>query len=333
MRIVSIALLASLAAACAGSNDKSSAVPASTATASASATPEAAPTASASAAPTASAAASAAPEAPKGPTPAVRFAEGFATPESVLYDAENDRYLVSNIQGKPLDADNNGFISALSPDGKVTNLKFIEGGKDKTKLDAPKGMAIHKGELFVADINVVRRFDLKTGAPKGEIKLDGATFANDVFAADGKVYVTDSGLKPDFSSNGSDAVFVIENGKAKPLAKSADLGGPNGVYVDGKNVWIATFGSGELYRLDEKGKKVDAAKIGKGGLDGLLKVGDAVYVSSWNESAVFKGKPGGAFEPVLSNLKAPADIGFDTKRSRVLVPRFMENAVEAYDVK
>jgi hypothetical protein len=33
---------------------------------------------------------------------------------------------------------------------------------------------------------------------------------------------------------------------------------------------------------------------------------------------------------VLSGLKAPADIGYDSKRSLVLVPLFQDNAVEAY---
>jgi hypothetical protein len=36
---------------------------------------------------------------------------------------------------------------------------------------------------------------------------------------------------------------------------------------------------------------------------------------------------------VLSDLKGPADVGFDSKRKRVLVPRFLDNAVEVYDLK
>src|SRR5258706_9072200 len=108
-------------------------------------------------------------EAPKSaaPTPVVRYADGFATPESVLYDEAEDRYLVSNINGKPPEADNNGYISELSPDGKVVKAKFIAGGIDKVKLDAPKGTGIAGGGLYGSDINVGRKFDLKTRAPKG----------------------------------------------------------------------------------------------------------------------------------------------------------------------
>lgn len=290
-----------------------------------------APTATA----TATATASAEPPAKPAPVPAVRFT-GLSTPESVLYDEARDRYLVSNINGKPGDADNNGFISVLTPDGKIDNLKWIEGGKNKVTLNAPKGMALVKDVLYVADIDVVRTFDVKTGAPKAEIKLDGATFANDVAAgADGKVYVSDSGIKieAEIKPTGTDAVYVIENGKAKAFAKSTDLNKPNGVLVDGKNVLVVTFGANELFKLDDKGKKGDVTKLPKGQLDGLLKVGDDYLVSSWEGQAIYKGKMGGTFEPVLEQLKAPADIGWDKKRNRVLVPRFMENAVEAYEVK
>jgi sugar lactone lactonase YvrE len=291
--------------------------------------PTAAPTATASTAPKV--------EAPKQPPPAVRFTGAFATPESVLYDEANDRYLVSNINGKPVDVDNNGFISELSPDGAIKTPKWIEGGKNKVTLNAPKGLGISGGELWVADLTTVRRFDLKTGAPKGEVPLAGATFANDVAVSpDGKIYVSDSGLKmegSDFKPTGTDAVWVIEKGKAKPLAKSPDLGKPNGLLVDGKSVLVCTFGTGELYRLDEKGQKSDAAKPPKGSLDGIVRVGDALLVSSWEGSTVYRGKVGGPFEAAITEVKSPADIGYDSKRKRVLVPHFLEDVVEAYDLK
>src|SRR5215469_6993161 len=211
----------------------------------------AAPAASATAspAPAASAAMTAAtaePPKPAAPTAVVKYT-GLATPESVLYDADNDRYLVSNINGKPLDKDNNGFISVLSPEGQITTLKWIEGGKNKVKLDAPKGTALVKGVLYVADITVVRTFDAKTGAPKADIAIPGSTFLNDIVAGpDGKVYVSDSGLKAgakDFEPSGTDAVYVIEKGKAKALAKSTELGRPNGVAWSDKGLLVCSFGS------------------------------------------------------------------------------------------
>src|SRR6185369_6353970 len=156
---------------------------------------------------------------PAAATPIFRVTEGIATPESVLYDEGNDRYLVSNINGKPDSVDNNGYITEISADGKVLKEKFIAGGVGKVKLDAPKGSGISGGVLYVTDISVVRLFDLKTGLPKADVAVPGATFLNDLAVAkDGRVFVTDSGVKPGpngFEPTGTDAVYVIDKGKLK----------------------------------------------------------------------------------------------------------------------
>jgi hypothetical protein len=304
--------------------------------ASAAVPPDGTPAAQVSAAPTPASTAKAEPP-PAEVKPAVRYTGAFATPESVFYDETNDRYLVSNINGKPWEADGNGYISVLSPDGQVTTPKWIAGGVKKVKLDAPKGMAIVGNLLYVADITVVRKFDLKDGAPKGDIAIAGATFLNDLaLAPDGKIYVSDTGVKggdKGFEPTGTDAVHVIEKDKVKPLAKMKDLGGPNGLLPIENGVLVVTFGSGELYKLDSDGKRKDITPVGEGMLDGIVAVGDSLLISSWKANAIYKGKLHGNFEVVVPGVKAPADIGYDKKRGRVLVPRFMEDVVEAYDVK
>ncbi len=277
--------------------------------------------------------------APKAkPTAAVTFSEGLATPESVLYDAQTDTYLVSNINGAPLDKDNNGYIAELSPDGKVVNAKLVEGGKNKVTLNAPKGTALKDGVLYVADIDTVRMFDRRTGAAKGEVALKGATFANDVaLGPDGNIYVSDSGLNAKFEGTGTDAIWVITPGKkatAKALVKSKDLHGPNGLLVTKDAVHTVCFGAPELQTYDLKGKKMgEFTKLPNGGLDGIVMVGEELLVSSWAAKAIYRGKLGGEFKEAFTELEAPADFGFDTKRNRLLVPRFQGNTVEAWDFK
>ncbi len=262
---------------------------------------------------------------PAGSTPAVRFTGAFAAPESALYDEEADRYLVSNINGKPTDKDGNGYISVLSPDGQVTTPKWIAGGANKVKLDAPKGLAISQGILYAADLTVVRKFDVKTGAPKGDIAVPGATFLNDVAAGpDGTIYSEPSG---------SDAVYAIEKGKLRPLAKSKELGQPNGVLPTDKGLLVATMGTNEIYRLEKDGKRKDVTTVPEGGLDGLVAVGDTIFVSSWKASGIYRGQIGGKFEIAIPNVKGAADIGYDKKRSRLIVPRLTEDVVEAYEIK
>lgn len=276
--------------------------------------------------------------APVKPAAAVTFKDGIATPESVLYDAETDTYLVSNINGSPLDKDNNGYITELSPDGSVVNAKLIEGGQKKVTLNAPKGSALKDGILYVADIDTVRLFDRKTGEPKGEVALKGATFANDVAAGpDGKIYVSDSGLNAKFESTGTDAIWVITPGKkptAKAFVKSKDLHGPNGLVVTKDAVHVVTFGAPEILTFDLKGKKVgEPTKVPNGALDGFQAIGDELFVSSWATKTIYRGKLGGEFKEAFTELEAPADFGFDSKRNRLLVPRFQGNAVEAWELK
>ncbi len=271
-------------------------------------------------------------------TPPVATYTGFSLPESVLYDAEADRYLVSNINGKPLDKDNNGFISVLSPEGQVTTLKWIEGDKKGVKLDGPKGMALSKGVLYVADITVVRTFDAKSGAPRGDIQVPGATFLNNLASGpDGKIYLSDSGMKAgpsgNFGPSGTDAVYAIDKGHLKALAKGDQLGGPNGVVWTDKGILVCTLRSNEVYRLDDHGAKVDVTQTPAGHLDGLLQLGDSVLVTSHDGSAIYRGKLGGTFEVAFAGQTSPADIGYDTKRGRLLVPHLREDKVEAYDLK
>src|SRR5690606_22040468 len=70
--------------------------------------------------------------------------------ESALYDPAADVVYVSNGNTKSGEKDNDGFISILNTDGTVRDLKWVEGG-----LDAPKGMALLNGKIYVTDIDAI----------------------------------------------------------------------------------------------------------------------------------------------------------------------------------
>jgi hypothetical protein len=271
------------------------------------------------------------PAAPALPAPIVVKDAGFETPESVLYDAASDLYLVSNISGSPSDKDDNGFISRLNPDGTINALRWIDGKKADINLNAPKGMAIANGKLYVSDIDFVRVFDAKTGKSMGKAAAPGATFLNDVSAGpDGTIYVTDSGVKAGpngFTPTGTDAVYKIDKtGQAKVLIKDAALHGPNGVFADDSGVWVNTFGGKQLFNV-ASGKIEGTVELPTGGLDGLLRLpSGTVLVSSWDGSAVYEGKDG-KFTALISGQKSPADIGYDSKRGALLIPVFLDNQV------
>lgn len=282
----------------------------------------------------------ASPAEPPAPPPVLPVMEtaadaGFVTPESVLYDEAEDIYYVANINGAPGAKDGNGFISKLAPDGKVVALKWIDGTAKGTPLNAPKGMALAGGLLYVADIDTVRIYDKKTGKAKGAVAIKGATFLNDVAAGpDGTVYVSDSGLTLDdkgATPTKTDAVYAIKKNKATALAKGVELGNPNGLWVTDKGLWVNTFGSGEVYLLDAKGARTMVQKVA-GALDGLYVNGDDLWVSSWEASGIMRGGAAGEFSLVQGGLSGPADFAYDTKRNVVVVPLFNDNKIVAYSL-
>jgi hypothetical protein len=245
-------------------------------------------------------------------------------PESVLHDVEQDVYFISNINGGMQDVDHNGFISRVHPDTLMVDLKWIESGRNGVRLDGPKGMAIVGNTLFVSDVTAVRKFDRHTGAPLGEVPLAGATFINDL-ATDGKsVYVSDTGFDvgpgETFVDNGSQAIWKITGDRAEKIASGPGLGHPNGLeVVDGK-LWVVTFGSDELYTLDGH-RRANVVKLPSGELDGLAHLGDgSMVVTSWKASQIFRGPPSGPFHAILAGIDSPADIGYDARRHRLLVP-------------
>lgn len=265
-------------------------------------------------------------------SPVVVADVGFMTPESVLHDATADVYLVSNINGAPLEADGNGFISRVSPDGEVVDLKWIDGETEIVTLNAPKGMAIDGELLYVADIDCVRMFDVMTGVPQGEVCIDGATFLNDVATHPaGGVLVTDSGLDANFGGTGADALYHVAGGDYRPVLADPSLGAPNGVAVHDGDIYMVTFMSGRVLNVAGEGESVEAAEVlavDGGQLDGLVFLDDGrALVSNWATSCVHLLDTDGTLSCPMPGLDAPADIGVDRTRGHVLIPLFNENSV------
>jgi hypothetical protein len=258
--------------------------------------------------------------------------DGLSAPESVLYDERADLYLVSNTNGSPFARDHNGFIAQIAPSGEVKALKWIDGSKPESELDAPKGMAFLGDTLYVTDLDTVRAFDRKTGAPRPSIPVPGATFLNDIVASTDRLFVSDTAVKEGFQPAGTAAIYEVRaDGTVRPVIRGNELGGPNGLALRGRELWAVTFNDTELYRVNPTGKR-PGTRLPKGQLDGLLILPDGTFlVTSWQAAGVYAGRPGESFTLVLSGLPSPADIGFDPKRSRVLVPMFQKDRVVIFD--
>lgn len=246
---------------------------------------------------------------------------GLSTPESVLYDADADRYLVSNINGSPAAADGNGFISRILPDGQVDQLKWIEGGAAGVSLDAPKGMALVANRLYVSDVHVVRVFDRRTGKALETIPIEGSGFLNDLTPAPGGgVYVSDSATNTIF--------HIGPGGIVSTAVSSPELAQPNGLLSDERGLIAVSFGGKEAFALSAEGKLERFAELPAGGLDGLVRAKDGRYiVSSWEGEALYAIAGDGIVTTLADRLRAPADIGYDGRRDRLLVPLFKDDEI------
>ncbi len=245
-----------------------------------------------------------------------------------MYPAK-DLYLVTNINGSPFETDDNGFISKLSPDGKVIDLKWIDGSSDKVQLHAPKGMTIIGNKLFVADITQLRVFELPSGKQLPSINVEGSSFLNGITAGNGDyVYVTDTGMKPGFEASGTDAIYKVwANGKVETILKDPNMGRPNGILNDNGDIYVVFFSTAKMIKMDDKGNITEMPKPFGARLDGLVKLKDgSLAMSSWESSSIDVYK-NGEYETIAEFLNSPADMDVDTKRNRLLIPLFNEDKV------
>jgi sugar lactone lactonase YvrE len=266
---------------------------------------------------------------------------GFNVPESVRYDAELDVYYVANINGNPSQKDNNGFIARVRADSTGSMTMLVEGGKRGARLNAPKGMALRGDTLFVADIDMLRMFNRRTGAPIDAVSFAAhkATFLNDVAAGPDGIYVTDTGIVFDSQGGmthpGVNRIFKVVRYTVTEVAKGDSLMNPNGIAWDaaGNRFILAGFGGPNLQTLAPGDSIPKTLVAGPGGYDGVeILANGNILVSSWTDSTVHVVHGGSHMMPLVRNVSAPADIGVDTKRNVLAVPRFNDGKVEYYRI-
>jgi hypothetical protein len=203
-------------------------------------------------------------------------AEGFQGPEGAALAADGS-YYISNVFGDSEAKDGNGYISKLSSGGVIVERYWA------AKLDAPKGMAILDGMLYVTDIDRVVMVDAETGSRKGQIRIDGAKFLNDATVWNGRLFVSDTGTA---------TIHVLEGETALVWMRDDVLKGVNGVLGDADRMLVSTMTAGELLSVDAKGKVTPIAKGMENG-DGVgLVPGGGYLVSSWPGQIHYAGDGG-----------------------------------------
>lgn len=240
--------------------------------------------------------------------------DSLMTNESVLFDEATGSIYVANIEGQdPQEKDGKGSIAIISKEGKIVNPAWISG------LNAPKGMAISNGKLFVTDIDELVEIDIAASKVSKKWKVEGAKFLNDAAAHNGTVYFTDM-------ATGKVHSFV--NGEITTVSEGHES-------ING----LAVAGDGTIYGLDASGLKKWAADGTTSvlnstitGGDGLVILGDGNYIASrWQGEIYFAND---STQTLMLDTKAAesntADIGYNSAEKIVYVPTFFKNKVAAY---
>jgi sugar lactone lactonase YvrE len=240
-------------------------------------------------------------------------------PESVLLDKENQVIYVANIDGTdPWAKDGQGSIGKITPDGKIVSIEWVKG------LNSPKGMAVYKNRLFVADVTDLVVIDIKKGEIEKRIPVPYAEGLNDVTVdPKGTIYVSDSKLK---------RVFMVKGNNATPHLES--LKGPNGVKWFKDNLYL--LDAGTLYRVEYDRKLTKLAEGMEGGTDGVEPVNDKDFIVSCWAGAIYYVHADGTKELLLDTRNDKinsADLSYDPATKMVYVPTFWKNSVVAYSLK
>ena len=244
----------------------------------------------------------------------------FRIPESTYLDVKNNALYVSNIDGKPDEKDGKGFISKITPDGKVTTLQWVTG------LNAPKGREVYKNNLYVADLSRIVTIDIASGKPTFT-EVEGAQFLNDISIDEkGNVYASDSR---------SGKIYRFANGKGELYYENADIKSTNGVLALKDALYFVDFKSGDFYKLDWNKQLTKIGTAATGG-DGIVSVGKNEFIiTSWYGEVYFMDATGKASKllDTKDQKLSSADVGYDARNKILYVPTFYGNSIMAYTFK
>jgi len=289
-----------------------------------------------------------APDGAFNPTsPNVKVYGSVYSAESCSYDPIRNVIIVPN-RGVPQDVQtNNAWITLLNHDGSVHTSRWIgiqspaqrEALTPKLVLNEPYGSDVVNGVLHLADrdggaspadasVAVLRRFDLKTGAPIGETAVKGVAWFNDIaVTANGTTYATVTGGNADATT--WQLWRVLPDGTASVFVQGAPLNRPNGVALDqAGNIVVVNVGDPAVLTYSIEGKLVRTEQAAQAGNDGLVIMRDGTkYVSSVVNGGVSRLRPGQTAELIAQNIPNAASMCYDAGANQLVIPMNANNAL------
>lgn len=259
-------------------------------------------------------------------------ATGLDGPESAVLDPGAGVLYVSNVNGEANAADGNGYISKLSPQGEIQEKEWVTG------LNAPKGLALHDGKLYVSDIDELVVIDTASGEVTARHPAPGATFLNDVTAhEDGRVFVSDMM---------QNQVWKLEGDQFEMWLQDEALENPNGLLAEQDRLVVGAWGKpkedfstdvpGHLKAVDYDSKEITSIGSGEpiGNLDGVEPDGQGGYlVTDWFSGGLYQISEEGKAEMLMDLNQGSADHEFVESEGLAVIPMMMDGTVDAYKIQ
>ncbi len=271
--------------------------------------------------------------------------------ESCSYDPQRNLIVVPNRGVAQNVQTNNAWISFINHDGSVHTARWIgvqNPGAQRDNLtpplvlNEPLGSDISNGVLYLADrdggtgpadpaVSVIRRFNLQTGAPAGEIRVEKSTGFNDIEVADdGTIYATQTGAggqNPDATT--WQVWKITKDGTASIFVQGAPLRQPNGVAFDPQgNIVVVNIGTDDVQTFSPDAKLLRTEKAAQPGNDGLVIMPDGTkYVSSVTQGGVSRIRPGQPAELIASSIPSAASMCYDSGANQLVIPMNPNNSV------
>jgi len=248
------------------------------------------------------------------------MAEGLNVPESSCFNNADQTIYVSNIVGMHNVKDGVGYISKLNRNGEMIEKEWVKG------LNAPKGIACTKKDLFVTDIDLLIKIDLKSGRIEKTYSNHKSKSLNDVTVArDGRVFVSDSG---------GNCIFFVGNDSLEVFLESDQLDRMNGILAKGNLLYLGS--KGNFIAVDQRTKSISVLVQNTGYLDGIVMTGKNKFITSDFKGKVQLIEPGKGIEILMNttdqNINA-ADLGYIPSQKLLLVPTFLDSKVGAFRLK
>jgi sugar lactone lactonase YvrE len=271
--------------------------------------------------------------------------------ESCSYDPVRGVIVVPNRGVGQNVQTNNAWVSFINHDGSVHTARWIgiqnpgdqrANMKPPLVLNEPLGSDIANGMLYVADrdggtsatdpaVSVVRWFNLQTGLPAGEIRVEKSTGFNDIEVADdGTIYATQTGAGGQTPDATTWQVWKItRDGTASIFVQGAPLRQPNGVAFDAQgNIVVVNIGNNEVLTFSPTAQLIRTENAAQPGNDGLVIMPDGTkYVSSVQMGGVSRIRPGQPAELIAQNIPNPASMCYDAGANQLVIPMNANNGL------